>query len=152
QRLPRRVLDRVPRRWLPRAAAHDRVRHPGHVELVDAIKPGRLSKPRGWRRSHRAINHVFRDDFARGAEDSSRSLDREIALAISAKGGTLGQILRPTGGFMSTPGAYPRPPVPPDGSPLAEAVLPFVSRLARPHGLESALLRVVPTVTPEIVR
>jgi nucleotide-binding universal stress UspA family protein len=42
--------------------------------------------------------------------------------------------------------------LPLDGSPLAEAVLPFVSRLAWPLGLEIALLRVVPTVTPEIVQ
>lgn len=53
---------------------------------------------------------------------------------------------------MSTPETYHRALVPLDGSPLAEAVLPFVSGLARPHGLEIALLRVVPKVTPEIVR
>jgi nucleotide-binding universal stress UspA family protein len=54
---------------------------------------------------------------------------------------------------MSTPETtYHRALVPLDGSPLAEAVLPFVSGLARPLGLEIALLRVVPMVTPEIVR
>jgi nucleotide-binding universal stress UspA family protein len=52
---------------------------------------------------------------------------------------------------MSTPETYHRVLVPLDGSPLAEAVLPFVSRLARPLGLEIALLRVVPMVTPTIV-
>jgi nucleotide-binding universal stress UspA family protein len=46
---------------------------------------------------------------------------------------------------------YRRVLVPLDGSPLAEAVLPFVSRLARPLGLEIALLRVVPTVIPQVV-
>ncbi len=49
------------------------------------------------------------------------------------------------------PSAYHRVLVPLDGSPLAEAVLPFVSRLARPLGLEVALLRVVPMVAPTIV-
>jgi nucleotide-binding universal stress UspA family protein len=53
---------------------------------------------------------------------------------------------------MSTPETYHRVLVPLDGSPLAEAVLPFVSRLARPLGLEIALLRVVPMVTPKIVQ
>jgi nucleotide-binding universal stress UspA family protein len=54
---------------------------------------------------------------------------------------------------MSTPETtYHRALVPLDGSPLAEAVLPFVSGLARPLGLEIALLRVVPMVTSEIVR
>jgi nucleotide-binding universal stress UspA family protein len=52
---------------------------------------------------------------------------------------------------MSTPETYHRVLVPLDGSPLAEAVLPFMSRLARPLGLEIALLRVVPMVTPQIV-
>ena len=53
---------------------------------------------------------------------------------------------------MSFPETYHRVLVPLDGSPLAEAVLPFVSRLARPLGLEIALLRVVPMVTPKIVQ
>ena len=53
---------------------------------------------------------------------------------------------------MGTPETYHRVLVPLDGSPLAEAILPFVSRLARPLGLEIALLRVVPTVTPKIVQ
>jgi len=53
---------------------------------------------------------------------------------------------------MSTPETYHRVLVPLDGSPLGEAVLPFVSRLARPLGLEIALLRVVPMVTPKIVQ
>ena len=52
---------------------------------------------------------------------------------------------------MGTPETYHRVLVPLDGSPLAEAILPFVSRLARPLGLEIALLRVVPTVAPKIV-
>lgn len=41
--------------------------------------------------------------------------------------------------------------VPLDGSPTAEAALPFASRLARPLGLEIVLLRVVPVTTPTIV-
>jgi nucleotide-binding universal stress UspA family protein len=53
---------------------------------------------------------------------------------------------------MSTPETYHRVLVPLDGSPLAEAVLPFVSRLARPLGQEIALLRVVPMVTPKVVQ
>jgi nucleotide-binding universal stress UspA family protein len=53
---------------------------------------------------------------------------------------------------MSFPETYHRVLVPLDGSPLGEAVLPFVSRLARPLGLEIALLRVVPMVTPKIVQ
>ena len=52
---------------------------------------------------------------------------------------------------MGTPETYRRVLVPLDGSPLAEAVLPFVSRLARPRGLEIALLRVIPVVTPKVV-
>ena len=40
--------------------------------------------------------------------------------------------------------------VPLDGSPVAEAVIPFVSRIARPLGLEIVLLRAVPRVTPQI--
>jgi hypothetical protein len=42
--------------------------------------------------------------------------------------------------------------VPLDGSPLAEAILPSVSRLARPLGLEIALLRVIPIVAPTLVQ
>jgi nucleotide-binding universal stress UspA family protein len=53
---------------------------------------------------------------------------------------------------MSTPETYHCVLVPLDGSPLAEAVLPFVSKLARPLGLEIALLRVVPLVTPKVVQ
>jgi nucleotide-binding universal stress UspA family protein len=41
--------------------------------------------------------------------------------------------------------------VPLDGSPLAEAVLPFVASLARPLGLEITLLRVAPTVPPQVI-
>jgi nucleotide-binding universal stress UspA family protein len=52
---------------------------------------------------------------------------------------------------MGTPETYHRVLVPLDGSPLAEGVLPFVSSLARPLGLEIALLRVIPEVTPKIV-
>jgi nucleotide-binding universal stress UspA family protein len=52
---------------------------------------------------------------------------------------------------MGTPETYRRVLVPLDGSPLAEAVLPFVSSLARPLGLEIALLRVIPVVTPKVV-
>ena len=52
---------------------------------------------------------------------------------------------------MDTPETYRRVLVPLDGSPLAEAVLPFVSSLARPLGLEIALLRVIPVVTPKVV-
>ena len=52
---------------------------------------------------------------------------------------------------MGTAETYHRVLVPLDGSPLAEAALPFVSSLARPLGLEIALLRVVPTVTPKLV-
>jgi nucleotide-binding universal stress UspA family protein len=52
---------------------------------------------------------------------------------------------------MGTPETYHRVLVPLDGSPLAEAVLPFMSRLARPLGLEIALLRVTPMVTPKLV-
>jgi nucleotide-binding universal stress UspA family protein len=47
--------------------------------------------------------------------------------------------------------AYRRVLVPLDGSALAEGVLPFVARLARPLGLEIALLRVVPMVPPRVV-
>jgi hypothetical protein len=43
ERDPRRMLHGPPRRRLP-FRAYDRVRHPGQVELVDAIKWGRLSK------------------------------------------------------------------------------------------------------------
>jgi nucleotide-binding universal stress UspA family protein len=50
-----------------------------------------------------------------------------------------------------TPSGYRRMLVPLDGSPLAEVVLPFVSRLARPLGLEIALLRVIPIVVPQVV-
>jgi nucleotide-binding universal stress UspA family protein len=46
---------------------------------------------------------------------------------------------------------YRRVLVPLDGSPLSEAVLPRVSRFARPLGLEIALLRVVPDVVPHVV-
>lgn len=52
---------------------------------------------------------------------------------------------------MGTPETYRRVLVPLDGSPLAEAVLPFVSSLARPLGLEIALLRVIPVITPKVV-
>jgi nucleotide-binding universal stress UspA family protein len=52
---------------------------------------------------------------------------------------------------MGAPETYRRVLVPLDGSPLAEAVLPFVSSLARPLGLEIALLRVIPIVTPKVV-
>ena len=52
---------------------------------------------------------------------------------------------------MGTPETYRRVLVPLDGSALAEAVLPFVSSLARPLGLEIALLRVIPVVTPKVV-
>jgi nucleotide-binding universal stress UspA family protein len=41
--------------------------------------------------------------------------------------------------------------VPLDGSPLAEAVLPFVASLARPLGLEITLLRVIPTLPPRVI-
>jgi nucleotide-binding universal stress UspA family protein len=47
--------------------------------------------------------------------------------------------------------SYRRVLVPLDGSPLAETVLPVVSKLARPLGLEIALLRIVPTVIPQVV-
>lgn len=41
--------------------------------------------------------------------------------------------------------------VPLDGSPVAEAIIPFVTRIAQPLGLEIALLRVVPRVPPQVV-
>lgn len=41
--------------------------------------------------------------------------------------------------------------VPLDGSPVAEAIVPFVSRIARPLGLEIALLRAVPRTPPEVI-
>jgi nucleotide-binding universal stress UspA family protein len=41
--------------------------------------------------------------------------------------------------------------VPLDGSPVAEAIIPFVSRLAAPLGLEIALLRVVPRIPPQVM-
>lgn len=41
--------------------------------------------------------------------------------------------------------------VPLDGSPVAEAILPFVSRIAQPLGLEIALLRAVPRILPQII-
>lgn len=47
--------------------------------------------------------------------------------------------------------SYRRILVPLDGSPLAEAALPSVSSLARPLGLEIALLRVVPVIVPKVV-
>ncbi|HEY2994335.1 MAG TPA: universal stress protein [Methylomirabilota bacterium] len=40
--------------------------------------------------------------------------------------------------------------VPLDGSSAAEAVIPFVSSLARPLGLEIALLRAVPRLVPQV--
>ena len=46
---------------------------------------------------------------------------------------------------------YRRVLIPLDGSQVAEAVLPFVSRLARPLRLEIALLRVTPFVVPQVV-
>jgi nucleotide-binding universal stress UspA family protein len=52
---------------------------------------------------------------------------------------------------MGTPETYHRVLVPLDGSPLAEAVLPFVSSLAGPLGLEISLLRVTPVVTPKVL-
>jgi nucleotide-binding universal stress UspA family protein len=57
------------------------------------------------------------------------------------------QVARPT----SIEGDLRRVLVPLDGSPLAESVIPFVSRFARPLALEIALLRVIPAVTPHIV-
>jgi nucleotide-binding universal stress UspA family protein len=47
--------------------------------------------------------------------------------------------------------AYHRVLIPLDGSLLAEAALPFVRPLARPLGLEIALLRVVPNTIPHVV-
>ncbi|MGH7279552.1 MAG: universal stress protein [Candidatus Rokuibacteriota bacterium] len=41
--------------------------------------------------------------------------------------------------------------VPLDGSPVAETIIPFVSRIARPLGLEIVLLRAVPAVPPQVV-
>jgi nucleotide-binding universal stress UspA family protein len=41
--------------------------------------------------------------------------------------------------------------VPLDGSPVAEAIIPFVLRIARPLGLEIALLRVVPRIPPQVI-
>jgi nucleotide-binding universal stress UspA family protein len=41
--------------------------------------------------------------------------------------------------------------VPLDGSTVAEAILPFVSGIARPLGLEIALLRAVPRIPPQTV-
>lgn len=40
--------------------------------------------------------------------------------------------------------------VPLDGSPVAEAIVPFVSRIARPLGLEIALVRAVPRIPPQV--
>lgn len=51
----------------------------------------------------------------------------------------------------AAPASYRRVLVPLDGSPVAEAVLPFVSRLARPLRLEIALLRVTPVVVPHVL-
>jgi nucleotide-binding universal stress UspA family protein len=41
--------------------------------------------------------------------------------------------------------------VPLDGSPVAEAIIPFVSTIVRPLGLEIALLRVVPRIPPQVI-
>jgi nucleotide-binding universal stress UspA family protein len=41
--------------------------------------------------------------------------------------------------------------VPLDGSPLAEAIIPFVAQLAGPLGLEIALLRAVPRTPPQVI-
>lgn len=40
--------------------------------------------------------------------------------------------------------------VPLDGSPVAEAIIPFVARIAQPLGLEVALLRAVPRIPPQV--
>lgn len=49
-----------------------------------------------------------------------------------------------------TPWAPRRALVPLDGSPVAEAIVPFVSRIARPLGLEIALVRAVPRIPPQV--
>lgn len=41
--------------------------------------------------------------------------------------------------------------VPLDGSPVAEAIIPFVARIAQPLGLEVALLRAVPRMPPQVM-
>ena len=41
--------------------------------------------------------------------------------------------------------------VPLDGSPVAEAIIPFVARIAQPLGLEVALLRAVPRIPPQVM-
>lgn len=46
---------------------------------------------------------------------------------------------------------YRRVIVPLDGSPVAEAILPFITEIAGPLDLEVVLLRVVPPQTPEVI-
>ena len=49
------------------------------------------------------------------------------------------------------PSSLHRVLVPLDGSSLAEAIIPSVSRIARPLNLEIILLRVVPALPPQVI-
>lgn len=46
---------------------------------------------------------------------------------------------------------YKRVVVPLDGSPVAEAIIPFILEIAGPLDLEVVLLRVVPPLVPQVV-
>lgn len=46
---------------------------------------------------------------------------------------------------------YKRALIPLDGSPLAEAILPFILEIARPLEMEVVLLRVVQPIPPQVI-
>ncbi len=61
------------------------------------------------------------------------------------------EVTSPEPTASQAPASFRRVLVPLDGSPLAEAVLPFVSNLARPLALEILLVRIIPATMPTAV-